>query len=175
MSRRFLLRQIIFAIGHDSWVMDEHDQKVYLIDNKTLALRKTYIMYDMQHQEVLKIQSQPFHLHKTITVIRQGHEIAKVQKAWLTILRDKWNIQIPDADDLVAQGDLLDHEYSITRNGQSVAHISKQWFSIRESYGIEVFDEAQSPLMIALAVAIDEMMHEINDHPAEHHDAKPPQ
>lgn len=174
MSRRFLLRQIIFAIGHDMWVMDEQDQKVYLIDNKTLAIRKTYIMYDMQHKEVLKIQSQPFHLHKTITIAHEGREIAKVQKAWLTVFRDRWNIQIPDAEDLVAQGDLLDHEYSITRNDQSVAHVSKKWFTIRESYGVEVFDEAQAPLMIAIAVAIDEMMHEINDHPAEHHDANPP-
>ncbi len=171
MSRRFMLRQIILAIGHDSWVMDEKGEKIYLIDNKTVALRKTFIMYDMQHQEVLKIQRQPFHLHKTITIEQGGRTIAQVQKAWLTVLRDKWNIQIPDAEDMVAQGDLLDHEYSILRSGQSVAHISKQWFTIRESYGVEVFDEPLSPLMIALAVAIDEMMHEVNDHPEVHTDA----
>ncbi len=171
MSRRFMLQQIIFAIGHDMWVMDEHGEKVFLIDNKTVALRKTFIMYDMQHNEVLKIQRQPLHLHKTITVEHQGKEIAQVQKAWLTILRDKWNIQIPGGEDLVAQGDILNHEYSITRGGQSVAHISKAWLTIRESYGIEVFDEPQSALMIALAVAIDEMMHEEEHHEAtEHHD-----
>ncbi|MBI1277625.1 MAG: hypothetical protein GC179_05820 [Anaerolineaceae bacterium] len=172
MSRRFMLQQIIFALGHDSWVMDERNEKIFLIDNKTVALRKTYIMYDMQHNEVLKIQSQPFHLHKTITVEHQGRVIAQVQKAWLTILRDKFNIEIPGGEELVAQGDLLDHEYAITRGGQSVAHISKRWFTIRETYGVEVFDEPQSALMIALTVAIDEMMHEVNDKPpAEHRDA----
>ena len=171
MSRRFLLREKIFAIGDDSWVTDEQGQQVYLIDNKLLALRKTYIMYDSAHHEILKIQRQLLHLHKTITIESQGQVIAQVQKAWLTILRDKWNIQIPGGEDLVAQGDLLDHEYHITRNNQTIADISKKWFSIRESYGIEVFDEPQAPLMIALTVAIDDMMDEANEHPpAEHHD-----
>jgi len=133
MSRRFMLQKIIFAIGHDMWVMDEHNQKVYLIDNKVVALRKTFIMYDMQHQEVLKIQQQPLHLHKTITIDQHGKEVAQVQKAWLTILRDKWNIQIPGGEDLVAMGDLLDHEYHITRNNQTIADISKHWFTIRET------------------------------------------
>jgi len=172
MSRRFMLRQIIFAIGHDMWVMDERGEKVFLMDNKTIALRKTYIMYDMQHQEVLKIIRQPLHLHKTISIEHQGHEIAEVQKALLTVFRDKWTIKVPGGQDLIAQGDFLSHEYSITRNEQSVAHISKQWFSIRESYGVEVFDETQIPLMIALTVAIDEMVHEEEE---AHTDPKPPQ
>lgn len=171
MSRRFLLRQIIFSIGHDSWVMDEHDQKVFLIDQKTVALRKTYIMYDMNHQEVLKIQHQPLHLHRTMTIEQQGRTVATVQKAWLTVLRDRWNIQIPDADDWVAQGDLLDHEYSITRSGQPLAQISKKWFAIRESYGVDIYEDALSPLMIALTVAIDDMMHaEEHSETTEHQD-----
>ena len=174
MSRRFMLQKIIFAIGHDSWVMDDQGQKVFLIDNKTVALRKTFIMYDMQHQEVLKIQSQPLHLHKTITIDHHGKEVAQVQKAWLTVLRDKWNIQVPGGEDLVAMGDLLDHEYHITRGNQTIADISKHWFTIRETYGVEVFDDTQAPLMIAIAVAIDEMMHEEEHHEAsEHHDDKP--
>jgi len=171
MSRRFMLRQIVFAIGHDMWVMDEQGNKVYLLDNKVIALRKTYIMYDMQHKEVLKIIRQPLHLHKTIAIEYQGHEVAEVQKALLTVFRDKWTIKVHGGTDLIAQGDFLQHEYSITRNEESIAHISKQWFTLRESYGVEVFDESQIPLMIALTVAIDEMVHEEED--AEHNEAKP--
>ncbi|MCA0458191.1 MAG: LURP-one-related family protein [Chloroflexi bacterium] len=163
MTRRFLLRQIIFAIGHDSWVMDERDQKIFLIDHKTVALRKTYVMYDTNKQEVLKIQHQPLHLHKTITIEHQGKTVAQVQKAWLTLLRDKWNIQMPGGEDLVAQGNLLDHEYSIMRGGETVAQISKHWFTIRESYGVEVYDDRLSAIMIALTVAIDDMMHSTYD------------
>src|SRR5689334_2924832 len=99
MSRRFMLRQIIFAIGHDMWVMDEKGEKVFLMDNKTIALRKTYIMYDMQHQEVLKIIRQPLHLHKTISIEHQGREVAEVQKALLTVFRDKWTIKVPGGTD----------------------------------------------------------------------------
>lgn len=163
MSRRFLLRQIIFAIGHDSWVMDERDQKIFLIDHKTVALRKTYIMYDTNNQEVLKIQHQPLNLHKTMTIEHQGRTVATVKKAWLTLLRDKWNIDMNGGPDLVAQGNLLDHEYTISRDGQAVAQISKHWFTIRESYGVEVYDEPLSAIMIALTVAIDDMMHSTHD------------
>jgi uncharacterized protein YxjI len=35
-------------------------------------------------------------------------------------------------------GDLFDHEFSIRRGGQTVATVSKRWFSMRDTYAVDV-------------------------------------
>ena len=54
-----------------------------------------------------------------------------------------------------AHGSVLDHEYEIERDGDTVATISKKWFRVRESYGVEVATGEDAPLILAITVAID--------------------
>ena len=37
-----------------------------------------------------------------------------------------------------AHGNVVDHEYEIERDGETVATISKKWFRVRDSYGVDV-------------------------------------
>jgi uncharacterized protein YxjI len=37
-----------------------------------------------------------------------------------------------------AHGNVVDHEYEIERDGDPVATISKKWFRVRDSYGVDV-------------------------------------
>ena len=52
-------------------------------------------------------------------------------------------------------GNVVDHEYEIERDGDTVATISKKWFRVRESYGVEIAAGEDSALILALTVAID--------------------
>ena len=54
-----------------------------------------------------------------------------------------------------AHGNLVDHEYQIERDGDDIAEISKKWFRVRESYGVEIADGEDVPLLLAITVAID--------------------
>jgi len=40
-----------------------------------------------------------------------------------------------------------------------VAAISKKWFRVRDTYGIEVSRGEDEPLLLALTVALDQMAH----------------
>ena len=37
-----------------------------------------------------------------------------------------------------AHGNIVDHEYEIERDGDTVATVSKKWFRVRDSYGVDV-------------------------------------
>jgi uncharacterized protein YxjI len=95
-----------------------------------------------------------------MTILRAGETIATIRKAWFAPLRDKFEIEVRGAEGLIAQGDLLDHEYSISRGGERVAQVSKQWFTLRDTYGIEIASNEDEGLILAIAVAIDEMAHD---------------
>ncbi len=56
-----------------------------------------------------------------------------------------------------AHGNVVDHEYEIERDGDTVAKISKKWFRVRESYGVEVAAGEDAPFILAITVAIDSL------------------
>jgi uncharacterized protein YxjI len=58
-----------------------------------------------------------------------------------------------------AQGNFVDHEYTIERDGDKVAEISKRWFRVADTYGVEVAPGENDILILATTGAIDEMAH----------------
>ena len=71
-------------------------------------------------------------------VERDGHTVATIKKAMITPLRDRFSISVDDGEDMEAKGNVVDHEYKIERGGDTVAEVSKRWFRIRDTYGIEI-------------------------------------
>ena len=75
-------------------------------------------------------------------------------------IRDRYSIEVDGGDDLSAKGNFVDHEYEIKRDGDKVAEVSKRWFRMRDTYGIEVAPDQDDALMLAVAVCIDRMGHD---------------
>ena len=88
---------------------------------------------------------------------RDGDTVATVKKALITPLRDRFAIELENDDELSAKGNIVDHEYEIERDGHKVAEISKRWFRIRDTYGIEIAPGQNDALILAATVCIDEM------------------
>lgn len=73
-------------------------------------------------------------------------------------IRDRFKIDVDNGPDLSAMGNFVDHEYTIEQDGNKVAEISKKWFRIRDTYGVEVEQGANIPLILAITVAIDSLV-----------------
>jgi uncharacterized protein YxjI len=160
MSNRYKLRQRLISLGDDFTIEDEHGQAVYNVDNKFLTIRDTFVITDRDGNEVVTIRERLLALRDTVDILRGGETIAVLRKAWFTPLRDKFNIDVKEGEDLVAQGNLFDHEYDIRRGGNVIAHVSKRWFTFRDTYGVTIDSGEDESLILAIAVAIDEMVHD---------------
>ena len=88
---------------------------------------------------------------------RDGETLATVKKALLTPLRERFSIEVEDSEDMEAKGNIVDHEYTIKRDGTKVAEVSKRWFRVRDTYGIEIAEGQNEALIVAVAVCIDQM------------------
>ena len=53
----------------------------------------------------------------------------------------------------------MEHDYTFTRNGEDVAYVSKKWFSLSDSYGVEVAKGEDDVLILASTVVIDMACH----------------
>jgi uncharacterized protein YxjI len=85
---------------------------------------------------------------------------ATVKKALIKILREKWKVEIPGGPDMEIHGNILDHEYEIELEGRKIAEISKKWFRIRDSYGVEIEHGQDNALILAIAASLDQMAHD---------------
>jgi uncharacterized protein YxjI len=158
---RFKMRQRLLAFGDDFYVEDEAGQRVFWIDGKMLRIRDTLFFKTMQGQEVYRIQEKLARIRDTMTIDRAGGGVvARVHKALITPLRDRFEVDIPGGANLKVQGNVLQHEYSLERNRMTVAIVSKRWFRIRDTYGVEVAPGEDALLILAIAVCIDMMTHE---------------
>ena len=69
-------------------------------------------------------------------------------------------MDVPGPDDLTAEGDFADWEYVVSRGGRPVATVSKRFFALTDTYGIDVADGEDDVLILAAAVVIDQCCHE---------------
>lgn len=154
---RYQMREKLFAIGDDFWVETEGGQRAFKVDGKALRVRSTFVLESPSGEELFKIQEKKLRVRDTMTIERNGDTVATVKKALVTPLRDRFSIDLKDDGELSAKGNIVDHEYKIERDGDKIAEISKRWFRIRDTYGIEIVPGENDALILAATVCIDEM------------------
>ena len=86
-----------------------------------------------------------------------------MRKHLFTSFRERFTIDIPGASPMEVTGDLLSHEFTIQRDRQTAATISKRWLSMTASYAVDVAPGENDLLILASVLALDLAMD------AEHH------
>jgi uncharacterized protein YxjI len=154
------MRQKLISIGEDYTIEDERGQPAYRVDGKVMRIRETFVLEDMAGHEVATIREKKLAIRDSMAILRGGKTVATVKKALIAPFGDRFIVDVEGGDDLKVKGDLLDHDYEISRDGKRVAEVSKKWFAIRDTYGIDVADGEDDALILAVAVALDEMAHD---------------
>ena len=154
---RYRMQQRLLSLGGDFTIEDENGKPAFEVDGKVMKIRRTFVVKDMAGNEVVTVRQKLVALRQTMHLLRGGEEIGTVRKALLAPFRQKYTVEMREGPELEVQGDVLGHEFEIRRGDDVVARVSKRWFTIRDTYGIEVEEGEDDPLLLAIAVAVDEM------------------
>jgi len=87
-----------------------------------------------------------------------------VRKHLFTPFYERLTIDVPGAGDMQISGDLLSHEFTIERDGQTVAAISKRRLSMTASYAVDVASGEDDVLILASVLALDLAIDAEHDH-----------
>jgi len=159
-ATRYRMRQRMISIGDDYVIENDRGERVFKLDGKALRIRKTILFEDMDGRELCKIQQRMLRLKDSMEIEGpDGNRIAIVKKAMIGPLRERWIVKPEDGPDLHVQGNIVDHEYRIERDGAKVAEVSKRWFRVRDTYGVEVAPDENDVLILATAAVLDTMAH----------------
>jgi uncharacterized protein YxjI len=157
--RRFRMQQKLISIGDDYWIEDDDGNRAYKVNGKAARMRETFMLEDTRGHTVAKIQEKKLSVRDKVTIDLDIGS-ATVKKAMVGF-RDRFEIDLENGPDLKAHGNIVDHEYKIERKGDTIAEISKKWFRVRDTYGIDVFDENATVLLLSITVAIDALANDL--------------
>jgi uncharacterized protein YxjI len=159
-ANHYQMRQKLVSIGDDFWIENDRGERVFKVDGKALRVRSTLIFEDARGNELAKIQERMLRVRDTMEIEGPGGETAAtVKKAMITPVRERWSVEVRGGPDLQVQGNILDHEYTIGEGRDAVAQVSKRWFRVADTYGVEVAPGQDDALMLAVTTAIDMMAH----------------
>jgi uncharacterized protein YxjI len=157
---RYQMREKIFAIGDDFWIETDEGRRAYKVNGKALRIRSTFVIENPSGDELLKIQEKKLSIRDRMRIERGGETVATVKKALVSPLRHRFTIDIERGGELKVKGNIVDHEYEIERDGRKIAEVSKRWFRVRDTYGIEIAEGENDALILATTVCLDEMAHD---------------
>jgi uncharacterized protein YxjI len=159
--QRFRMRQKLLSIGDDYWIENDRGERVFKVDGKALRIRTTLIFEDANGRALAKIQERMLRVKDAMEIEDAvGRRIAMVKKALVTPLRDRWSVGIVNGPDLDVQGNILEHEYTFDEGRHKVATVSKRWFRVADTYGVEIAPGQNTIVILAATVVLDMMVHE---------------
>ena len=158
---RYRMQEKLFAIGDDFWIENEGGQRAFKVNGKVLRVRDTLALESPNGQELYSIQKKMLHVRDTMEIEGGGRKVATVKKALVTPLRDRFSIDVENGEDMEAKGNIVDHEYKIERDGDEIAEVSRRWFRVRDTYGVEIKPGQDDALILATVVCIDQMTHDV--------------
>lgn len=160
---RYVLREKLLSFGDDFTIKDEHGADRYFVDGKVFSIGDKLSFQDMAGNELARIEQKVLSLFKTYRIYRDGRLAATVKKKPFTLFRDAFELEDAAAGELDAQGSFFEREYEFTRDGRTVAVVSRRFFSLTDTYGIDIAEGEDDVLILAATVVIDQCCHDDED------------
>lgn len=158
---RYLICEKLMSFGDDFWIENEAGRRAYKIDGRAFTiLREKLGIEDAEGNELGFLREKLISLRKAYEIHLRGKHVATVSKDLLTLFRCSFTVDVPGPGDFEAQGSLLDHEYTFRRSGDVIATVSKLWLKLSDTYAVEIDDHEDHLLILASAIAIDQMCHD---------------
>ena len=156
---RYIMRERILSWGDDFTIKDADGRDAYYVDGKVLSFGDKLSFKDSGGNELALIDQKLLSIGPQYEIIRGGDTVAVVKKHLFTLFRASFTVDVPGPDDLEAEGNFLDHEYTFERGGREVARVSKKWFRLADTYAVDIDEGQDDVLILASAVVIDLVSH----------------
>jgi uncharacterized protein YxjI len=153
------MRQKVFCLGDDYTITDESGRECFVVDGAAFTIRDSTSFRDMQGRELCHIQKRLLSFGPTYEIERGGRTTV-ISKHLFTLFNCRFTVDVPGPNDLEASGNFTDHEYTFKNTSdETIAMVSKRWFTFTDTYGVDVADGQDDVLILAATVVIDLCCH----------------
>lgn len=159
---QFQIKQRVFALADRYDILDAAGQPVFQVQSHLFTLGHKLDLLDMTGQVVAEIRQRILSFVSEYDIYQGGQEVAVVKKKLFSLLHPEFTIEGAGGTYRMT-GDWLNWNYQIEQNGQVVAQIGRQFALFQDRYGIDIAPGADVPLLLCLAIVMDEVAHPDRD------------
>lgn len=152
------MKQKVFALKDKFDVYDAEESTLYRIEGKMISAHAKHYVYDplgnqvaFIHQKILSLMPKFFieladgATHEVKSKFKLAHEKAVIEDLGIEI-----------------EGSFLQHDYTITQNGQEIATVHQKWLSWGDTYELSINEGADEVLVLSLVLCFD-ILHQQED------------
>lgn len=151
---KLYMKQKVFSLKDRFTIKNEAGEDVYTVEGKFISLGKKLHILDTNGEEVAFVKQELLTLLPKFTVEQHGEPVAQIQKK-LSFLKPKY---VVTGLDWKIEGNLLAHDYTILSGERAIVSIHKKWMSWGDAFELDVADDADPTLTVAVVLAIDAVL-----------------
>lgn len=156
-GQTFVLNEKLISMTGDLWIDDSNGNHAFEVAGKLVALRRSLLLKDTSGQELYEINKSLAHVHTTFEVKQGDKVVATIQKALMSMFGEHFTITAADGGQMKVTGNWMGREFHIQKDGTDVIVASRQFFTIRDAYGIQVSPGFEAALALAIVVALEQI------------------
>jgi len=157
----YRIKEKFWSWGGTFDITDEAGTPVYRVKGKAFSWGDKLSFQDLSHNEIAFINQKLFSLKPRYEINYHGQMVAELVKEF-SWFKKKFTLDIPGPNDYFIEGSFWEHEFSVNRAEGEVARISKKLFSWRDSYGVQIVDGEDDPLILCACIVIDQILENEN-------------
>ena len=159
-TMRYQLRQKFFAFGDDFTIKDAEGNDIFFVDGKAFSWGDKLSFQNADtREEVAFISQRLWSFRPKYEIYRDGKLFAEIVKEF-TWFKSKFTLDVPGPNDYEITGSFWEHEYTFRRQGRNVASVSRKWFALTDTYGIDIVPGEDDVTILATAIVVDLVCHD---------------
>jgi uncharacterized protein YxjI len=155
---RYAVRQRFFSIGDSFSIKDEMGNDVYNVKRQILSFGKKLRIFDLAGSELCYIEQKLFRFLPEYDIYINGRYTANVKKKF-SLLKNDFAITC-EGYTFTVEGNFIGYDFSIVKKDTAVAYISKKFLALTDTYTVDINDNEDQMLILALAIVIDMVCHD---------------
>lgn len=148
---RLYIKQKVFAWSDTFVVKNEQGEDKYFVKGELFSFGHKLHIFDSLDAEVGYIKQKVLAFTPRFDLIINEQFIGQLVKK-IRFFQQSYYV---DGTSLELEGDFLSHNYTLSRDGQVIMTISKEWFTWGDSYALDILNPEDELLCLAITLAID--------------------
>jgi len=151
------IKQKVFSLGDKYDVYNAQHEPVYHVHGELFSWGAKIHLYDLGGNELYYIKQKVFALLPEYTIFQGDTQCARIKQQF-SLLHPKLSVE-SSIGDFEINGNFVDMDYTVSRNGERIGEIHKKWLSWGDTYLLSVSDPKEAAFFTALTITIDSCLH----------------
>lgn len=151
---KLYMKQKVFSIGDKYTIKDEFENDRFQVKGEVFSIGHRLHIFDANGTEVAYVQQKVLSFMPKYFIYINGVEVAQIVKEF-TFFKQSYRIE---GTSMLLQGDVFQHNYSLTDANNIIMNVTKTWFSWGDSFLLDIYDDTKELFCLCVVLALDSVI-----------------